>query len=57
MAEKNNKKKPNNGHTFKKIIKFMRPWLGLFIAMCIFSLLAAVFSVLAPNYMKNIVIS
>ena len=55
MAEKNNKKKPNNGSTFKKIIKFMRPWLGLFIAMCIFSLLAAVFSVLAPNYMKNIV--
>ena len=39
----------------KKIVRYMRPWLGMFIIMSVFSLLAAFFSVLAPNYMKNIV--
>ena len=33
----------------------MKPWLGLFIAISVLSLLGAVFSVIAPNYMKTIV--
>lgn len=58
MADKNSSAgsvKQTQGKTVRKLIHYMKPWWGLFIVIAVLSLAGAVFSVLAPGYMQNIV--
>lgn len=43
------------GKTIRKLIQYMKPWWWLFLVIAMLSLVGAVFSVLAPGFMQNII--